>query len=38
MRWGFFLTALSLLLVVACVTAPLIVPLPTHAAPAAPER
>ena len=38
MRWGFFLTALSLLLVLAGVTASIIVPLPAQAAPAAPAR
>ena len=38
MRWGSFLTALSLLLVLACAIAPVITPLPAQAAPAAPDK
>lgn len=37
MRWRFFLTALSLLLSLTCVIAPIIAPLPAQAAPVAPD-
>ncbi|MFN8464414.1 MAG: hypothetical protein U0X20_02640 [Caldilineaceae bacterium] len=38
MRWGFFLAALSLLLLLACAIVPIIAPLPAQAAPAVPQR
>ena len=34
MRWGFFLTAISRLLALACAIVPIIAPLPVLAAPA----